>query len=85
MNKFLKICDEVFTVIFVCEMVMKVIARGFIFNGKRAYLRNGWNVLDFIIVLTSVVDFIPGISSSTSLKVLRMLRVFRPLRLVSHN
>lgn len=40
----------VFSGIYTMEMVMKILSRGFIFH-KYAYLRDGWNWLDFIVVL----------------------------------
>ena len=42
--------EYVFVVIFTMEAVLKIIAYGFILHSG-AYLRNGWNVLDFVIVV----------------------------------
>lgn len=39
-----------FIVVFTVECVLKVIALGFLFHSG-AYLRNAWNILDFIIVV----------------------------------
>jgi len=44
----------VFVVIFTLEAIMKVVAYGFVFH-PGAYLRNGWNVLDFVIVIVGSV------------------------------
>jgi hypothetical protein len=41
----------VFLAIYTCEMVIKVIAKGFILNDY-TYLRNPWNWLDFIVILS---------------------------------
>jgi hypothetical protein len=46
--------DPVFSGIFLVECVVKVIAMGFV-SHENSYLRDSWNVLDFVIVLTSVV------------------------------
>lgn len=46
--------DIALTVIFLIEFLIKVIAKGFFLNGEESYLRNPWNVLDLIIVLSSV-------------------------------
>ncbi|CAK4177269.1 hypothetical protein Ae201684P_009383 [Aphanomyces euteiches] len=43
---------------FVAEMLLKVVAHGFIWTGRYAYLRNGWNILDFVITLTSVAALV---------------------------
>lgn len=42
--------DTVFLVLYTIEMVLKIIGLGFIFN-KGSYMRDPWNVLDFIIVV----------------------------------
>lgn len=49
-NKRLDSISLVFTIIFIIEAVCKIIAMGFVLH-KTAYLRDGWNILDFIIVL----------------------------------
>jgi hypothetical protein len=51
-----------------------VMARG-------AYLRDGWNILDFIIVISAYVSII--FSSGVELNLLRIFRVLRPLRTIS--
>jgi len=38
-------------------MVLKISAMGFLFN-KNAYLKDGWNQLDFIIVITAILDLL---------------------------
>jgi len=50
-NKTLNVFGDVFTVVFLLEAVVKILAMGFII-GPYTYLRDGWNVMDFIIVLT---------------------------------
>lgn len=42
--------EYVFLVIFTVECVMKIISYGFVAHAG-AYLRNGWNLLDFTIVV----------------------------------
>ena len=44
----------VFTIIFSLEMIMKIIVFGMITNGQDSYLRNGWNILDSVIVFVSI-------------------------------
>lgn len=68
---------------------MKAVVYGFLFNGPTSYLRNGWNLLDFIIVINSIVGFALGRFSNVNqevlknLEVLKMLRVLRSMKLVS--
>ncbi|XP_059167740.1 muscle calcium channel subunit alpha-1-like isoform X5 [Physella acuta] len=76
--------EYVFLVIFLLEGILKIIAYGFVMH-QGAYLRNGWNALDFTIV---VIGIISSVLSQLQLKgfdvkALRAFRVLRPLRLVS--
>jgi hypothetical protein len=50
----LKNIDYFMTVAFFLEMMTKIITFGFAFTGKDSYIRNGWNILDFIIVAASL-------------------------------
>lgn len=70
----LGITDNVFTCIFVVEMLLKVIDLGFLFNGRASYLRDPWNALDFAILACSAGKLF------SSNKALRSLRSFRTLR-----
>ena len=56
---FLVYSDLVITVIFVIEMILKMIGLGII-RGNDSYLRSGWNVLDFFIVILSVIGLATG-------------------------
>jgi voltage-dependent calcium channel L type alpha-1F len=49
-KKNLKIVDSIFTL----EAILKILALGFWINGKFSYMRNSWNVADFLIVIISV-------------------------------
>jgi hypothetical protein len=77
--------DYVTTVIFLIEVVIKVIGSGFIINGEKSYLRNAWNVIDFFIVIISLLDLFPTGLSLGVLKIVRMARLLRPLRVISKN
>ena len=78
-NNVIEKCEIIFTAIFTIECIFKVVAYGFA-KGKRAYIRDGWNVLDFVILAISLLGFVPGIPN---LSMLRSFRVLRPLRSVS--
>ena len=54
-------------------------ALGF-YCGSDAYLRSGWNVLDFSLVVCSIIDTLFVMVSKSSPKILGILRVFRLLR-----
>jgi hypothetical protein len=87
------IADIIFTMIFLAEMIFKIIALGFVMD-KGSYLQDNWNKIDFVIVVVSLIDLqgllskMTGNQNSSSLsflKVLRLLRTLRPLRFISHN
>lgn len=73
--------DLGFSIIFIFECFVKIVAMGFIF-GKNTYLRDAWNCLDFFIVCISIVGILE-IGDSESLKALRTFRILRPLRSVN--
>ena len=52
--KVLGYIDYFMTAIFFCEMCLKIIALGFFGCGPESYILNGWNVLDFVIVLSAL-------------------------------
>jgi hypothetical protein len=76
--------DYVMTIIFVLEMCIKIIAMGFVKNGEKSYLLDSWNILDFIIVVCSLLSLLLSAWIDIAyLKVFRMLRILRPLRLIN--
>ena len=84
----LEIFDIVTTVVFTLEGIMKIITFGFIWNGKYSYLKSNWNVMDFFILITSIIDLILSISklrALTTVRLLRLVRILRPMRIVVKN
>jgi hypothetical protein len=77
--------DYVMSSFFFCECITKVIALGFIGCGSSSYIRNPWNILDFIIVVSSLASMIFVNVDLKAIKSLRILRVLRPLRIVAKN
>ncbi|XP_069604080.1 voltage-dependent N-type calcium channel subunit alpha-1B [Ranitomeya imitator] len=71
--------EPYFIGIFCFEAGIKIIALGFVFH-KGSYLRNGWNVMDFVVVLTGILA---TVGTDFDLRTLRAVRVLRPLKLVS--
>lgn len=56
LSKFLITIDVIFTIIFALESLMKILAFGLIMNGESSYLKNSWNVMDFVIVTLSIIS-----------------------------
>uniref|UniRef100_A0A4X2LZN7 Voltage-dependent L-type calcium channel subunit alpha n=1 Tax=Vombatus ursinus TaxID=29139 RepID=A0A4X2LZN7_VOMUR len=95
-NHNLEQVEYVFLVIFTVETALKIVAYGLVLHPS-AYIRNGWNLLDFVIVVVGLFSVLleqgpprPGDVSHAAgkpggfdVKALRAFRVLRPLRLVS--
>mmetsp|Transcript_15907 Transcript_15907/g.24536 ORF Transcript_15907/g.24536 Transcript_15907/m.24536 type:complete len:213 (+) Transcript_15907:5159-5797(+) len=85
--------DVVFTCLFTIEALIKIIAKGLIFNNLgpiSPYLNSSWNQIDFFVVMASLIDLVFSIigvdmQSLQALKALRALRALRPLRVISKN
>jgi hypothetical protein len=94
--------DNCFTVSFTIEATIKIVALGFLFNnavlrdrGLGPYIRNPWNLLDFVVVCASILDFAVTLTQasageeasaeqpsqvSSSLQSVKALRALRALR-----
>nr|XP_056723088.1 voltage-dependent T-type calcium channel subunit alpha-1G isoform X3 [Euleptes europaea] len=85
LDEALKICNYIFTVIFVMESVFKLIAFGF-----RRFFQDRWNQLDLAIVLLSIMGItLEEIEVNASLpinptiiRIMRVLRIARVLKLL---
>ena len=86
-TKTLELFVSIISGLFILEAILKIIILGFVF-GKGTYLREAFNILDFIIVFFSVLNWILDNLSGVSVSFLRgfrALRALRPLRMVSKN
>jgi len=76
-------------------MILKVVAKGFLFN-KFSYLRNGWNILDFAVILlgylTEIQKAVTTLGTTTinapaptseTIQILRTFRVLRAIKTIS--
>ena len=89
-NRVIENFDYVFTTIFLFEAAVKMAAAGLYGTKKEpGYFRDGWNLMDFFIVLISLTGIITklakadGLSALNALKAIRSLRALRPLRVLS--
>jgi hypothetical protein len=86
-NKTLDMVVAIISGIFIFEALCKIIVLGFVL-GKGTYLRDPWNILDFSIVMVSVLNWTLDSLSDINISFLRgfrALRALRPLRMVSKN
>lgn len=74
------IAELVFLIIFTCEMVLKIIALGFAFE-PHTYLRDPWNILDFVVV---IFGWFGTISAGGNISAIRTVRILRPLRTINN-
>uniref|UniRef100_A0A8B9LEC6 Voltage-dependent L-type calcium channel subunit alpha n=1 Tax=Astyanax mexicanus TaxID=7994 RepID=A0A8B9LEC6_ASTMX len=96
-NHDLEQVEYVFLIIFTIETFLKILAYGLVMHPS-SYIRNGWNLLDFVIVIVGLFSValetmthkhggethhMPGKPGGLDVKALRAFRVLRPLRLVS--
>ncbi|KAL4238010.1 hypothetical protein ACF0H5_002721 [Mactra antiquata] len=73
MTHTLEMGNRVFSYIFAVEAFLKIIALGFI-----VYLKDGWNVFDFFIVILSFLEMLlEGVKGLSVLRTFRLLRVFK--------
>ena len=75
-NRVVEEVERICTVFFVVECLAKILAMGFIL-GKRSYLSDQWNWLDFLVVVASLLYQLPPMRNVSGL---RTFRLFRPLR-----
>ncbi|XP_055342711.1 voltage-dependent T-type calcium channel subunit alpha-1G-like isoform X2 [Paramacrobiotus metropolitanus] len=76
----LAIADHLIFAFFALEMVIKMIAMGVF--GKKTYLADSWNRLDFFIVIAGLVEYLLNMENM-NLSAIRTIRVLRPLRAIN--
>ncbi|GAA5898852.1 calcium channel protein CCH1 [Sporobolomyces salmoneus] len=69
--------------VFVLEFLVKIVADGFLFS-PNAYLLSLWNDIDFLVLLTLLVNIITSlVGGDASNRFTRALKAFRALRLIN--
>lgn len=71
--------DFVFLQIYTLEMILKVIAMGF-FMRAHSYLRDSWNILDFLVV---VLGWVSNFMDGNDVSAIKVIRILRPLRTIN--
>lgn len=82
------IMQNIISLIFIIEACFKIFVMGFVV-GKYTYLRESFNILDFIIVILSIISYLLEVLDTnidiSYIRAFRALRALRPLKLVSKN
>uniref|UniRef100_A0A8C9MDG0 Calcium voltage-gated channel subunit alpha1 I n=1 Tax=Panthera tigris altaica TaxID=74533 RepID=A0A8C9MDG0_PANTA len=76
----LQVFDDFIFVFFAMEMVLKMVALGIF--GKKCYLGDTWNRLDFFIVMAGMVEYSLDLQN-INLSAIRTVRVLRPLKAIN--
>ncbi|XP_014399315.1 PREDICTED: voltage-dependent T-type calcium channel subunit alpha-1I-like [Myotis brandtii] len=72
--------DDFIFIFFAMEMVLKMVALGIF--GKKCYLGDTWNRLDFFIVMAGMVEYSLDLQN-INLSAIRTVRVLRPLKAIN--
>ena len=77
----MNVFGSVFLWIFILEACLKIFSMGAV-CGYKSYFKSAWNILDFIIVLAGLIEFILERYhlQGVNMRVLRVLRILRPLK-----
>ncbi|XP_053440941.1 voltage-dependent T-type calcium channel subunit alpha-1I isoform X1 [Nycticebus coucang] len=78
--KILQVFDDFIFIFFAMEMVLKMVALGIF--GKKCYLGDTWNRLDFFIVMAGMVEYSLDLQN-INLSAIRTVRVLRPLKAIN--
>ena len=78
---FKKIFRYVFLGIYSCEMVIKAVAKGLVLD-RLTYLRNPWNWLDFVVILSGYATLAVEIGNLAGLRTFRVLRALKTVSII---
>ena len=89
----LRVVDQIFTIIFFFEVLLKMISMGVIFH-EGSFCRNWYNILDVSVVTVSVITLMQQVQDAggeeeqgkqelSAFKIFRMFKVMRPLRAIN--
>lgn len=80
LNKNFILLGNLFSIFFTIECALKILAMG-LFTHKNAYLRDSWNWIDFLVVVSGLLEM--SLGEGSGFKALRIFRVLRPLKSIN--
>lgn len=75
------LCRYIFLAIYSCEMIVKIIAKGFALH-KYTYLRNPWNWLDFVVITSGYATIGLEVGNLAGLRTFRVLRALKTVSIM---
>ncbi|KAJ6635625.1 Sodium channel protein 60E [Pseudolycoriella hygida] len=81
MTETIEEAEYIFLAIYSCEMVIKIIAKGFVLN-KYTYLRNPWNWLDFVVITSGYATIGMDVGNLAGLRTFRVLRALKTVSIM---
>lgn len=73
--------EYIFLAIYSIEMVIKIVAKGFLLN-KYTYLRNPWNWLDFVVITSGYATIGMEVGNLAGLRTFRVLRALKTVSIM---
>jgi hypothetical protein len=84
-NSIANTSDNYFLYLYTVEMFLKIFAYGFVIS-ENSYLKDSWNILDFVVIalgwISTILESLSNGSSVKGISGLRAFRILRPLKTV---
>ncbi|XP_009862772.1 PREDICTED: sodium channel protein type 5 subunit alpha-like, partial [Apaloderma vittatum] len=75
------VCRYLFIVIYTGEILIKILARGFVWN-EFAFLRDPWNCLDLVVTIVKYVSLSKSMGKVSALRTFRVLRTLKAISVI---
>ncbi|XP_010214391.1 PREDICTED: sodium channel protein type 9 subunit alpha-like [Tinamus guttatus] len=73
--------EHLFTGIYTGEILVKVLARGFIWH-EFTFLRDPWNCLDFLVIIVTYISICTTLGNVSALRTFRVLRTLKAISVI---
>ncbi|XP_025947376.1 sodium channel protein type 5 subunit alpha-like [Apteryx rowi] len=73
--------EHLFTAIYTGEILIKVLARGFVWD-EFTFLRDPWNCLDFFVIIVTYISICTSLGNVSALRTFRVLRTLKAISVI---
>ncbi|XP_062426842.1 sodium channel protein type 5 subunit alpha-like [Rhea pennata] len=73
--------EHLFTGIYTGEILIKVVARGFVWD-EFTFLRDPWNCLDFLVIIVTYISICTPLGNVSALRTFRVLRTLKAISVI---